>query len=105
MDAARLGARCAFLLLAPSPGAAFRGVLASLEGLLPPAALRPDALARLLVQEPGFADAAAVAAARAALAPLFPGRDAGAMLAADASLLASATPPAPRRDPNDEYYV
>jgi hypothetical protein len=105
VDVARLATRVPALLLSASPGASFAALSDELRDLLPPAAATPKALAALLCAEPGFADAGAVRSALRELEALFPDRDAAAMLAADPALLSSAARPAPRRDPNDEYYV
>ena len=105
LDAARLVAARPALLLSPTPGADAAAALAALAEALPDAAASKGRLAALLSAEPAFLDVGAVRAALVELARLTPGADGAKMLAADPSLLRQATPPAPRRDPNDEYYV
>ena len=105
LDAARLAAARPVLLLSPTPGGDAAAALAALAEALPDAAAQPGRLAALLAAEPAFLDVAAVRAALAELARLTPGADGAKMLAADPALLRQATPPAPRRDVNDEYYV
>ena len=105
LDAARLAAARPVLLLSPTPGADAAAALAALAEALPDAAAQPGRLAALLAAEPAFLDVAAVRAALAELARLTPDADGAKLLAADPALLRQATPPAPRGDVNDEYYV
>ena len=105
LDAARLAAARPVLLLSPTPGADAAAALAALAEALPDAAAQPGRLAALLSAEPGFLDVAAVRAALTELARLTQSADGAKMLAADPGLLRQVTPPTPRRDVNDEYYV